>query len=140
MVKQGKTNLSLCLTRHCDIHTYEVAQLAGALRYNPEGRGIDSCRFRGRRGLRRGSVSARLLGLQVRIPPRACFCCVCSTVKTKGKSQDSQDKEKSAEKCKERTRKGIQKTKKKKIRWGCLKFFVEFILPTALWLLCRLSL
>jgi hypothetical protein len=37
---------------------------------------------------------------------------VCSTVKTKGKSQDSQDKEKSAEKCKERTRKGIKKTKK----------------------------
>jgi hypothetical protein len=36
-------------------------------------------------GLRRGSAAARLLRLQVRIPPgHECLCCVCCTVRTKG--------------------------------------------------------
>ena len=44
-----------------------------------------SHRFQGPHGLRRGSVAARLLGLQVRIPPGAwlshsCRCCVMSNI------------------------------------------------------------
>jgi hypothetical protein len=63
-----------------------VAQLAEALRYKPEGCGLDS---QWSEGLSRGCAADRLLGLGVRIPPGACMFVLCvvstdwRTVKTK---------------------------------------------------------
>jgi hypothetical protein len=52
--------------------------------------------------------------LRIRTPPRGMgVFVVCRTVKDKGTSQENQDKVRSTEKHKERTREGIQKTKNK---------------------------
>ena len=82
--------------RHTKIR-YEAAQLVDALRCKQEGRGFDSNRVRWLRCLGRRSVAARLLGLGVRIPLRAWMLVFCCTVRTKGKSQDNQDKETSTD-------------------------------------------
>ena len=59
-----------CVSSSDDIG-YAVAQLVGAQRYKSEGRGFVSCRFQFSSGLRCTSMAALLLGLRVRMPPRA---------------------------------------------------------------------
>jgi hypothetical protein len=65
------------------LHTRTAPVLCAVASTNEEYAVAELCRFQWPRGLRRGSAAARLLGLWVRIPPRAwmnvsCECCMLS--------------------------------------------------------------
>jgi hypothetical protein len=69
-----------------EIHTYELGQLSssheqGGIAEGEKDEVSDYLLWTGRsqwpRGLKRGSVAARLMGLRFRIPPEAVFCECC---------------------------------------------------------------
>ena len=97
-----------------DVHQYydiilrhEVGQessVGTATSYELDGPGIEfRCRSQWPSGLRRGSAADRLLGLRVRIPPRAWMFVLCVL-----HSKDNQDKVVVQVKCREQKRKKKQ--------------------------------